>query len=68
MEADIMEEFIGKEVKVPFDDGGESRIASGTFITYDKDFIKVTGKLGTLIIGRNTIFKISETKNNDTHT
>lgn len=55
---DILAEFLNQDVKVPFNDAGIPRIARGVLVAYDQDLIKISGTLGTLIIGRNTVYKI----------
>ena len=63
MNEDILQEFVGKEVKVPFRDAETTRIARGVLVSYDENFIKIKGELGTLIIQRKSIYKIGLLKN-----
>lgn len=54
----MFEEFLGKEVKAPFNDAGQPRVARGTLVSYDQNLVKIKGELGTIIIGRNEIYKM----------
>lgn len=60
---DLIEEFVGKQVKIPFQDSDTTRIARGELVSYDDNFIKVRGVLGTIIIKRTAIYKIGLLKN-----
>jgi len=63
MKEDILQEIVGRQVKIPFKDADQTRIARGVLVSYDKDFVKVKGELGTLIIKRESIYKVGEVKN-----
>jgi len=58
----MFEEFIGKEVKAPYKDGKQFKIARGTLDSIEDGFVKIKGKLGTIIINRKNIEKMAEAK------
>jgi hypothetical protein len=55
----FFEEFMGHEVKVPYKDGTQFKIARGTLKEIRNGFVKITGNLGTIIINEKNIEKIS---------
>ncbi|MCK5282010.1 MAG: hypothetical protein KAK00_01245 [Nanoarchaeota archaeon] len=55
----VFEEFVGKEVKAPYRDGTQFRIARGKLDSIVNGFIKIKGKLGTIIINEKNIEKMS---------
>ena len=55
----IFEDFIGKEVKAPYKDGTQFKIARGVLGSINNGFVKITGKLGTIIINEKNIEKMS---------
>jgi hypothetical protein len=55
----LFEEFIGSEVKAPYKDGDQFRIARGTLTEISGGFVKIKGKLGTIIINEKNIEKMS---------
>ena len=55
----MFDEFIGQEVKAPYRDGNQFRIARGTLTQISNGFVKIKGKLGTIIINENNIEKMS---------
>jgi len=55
----VFEDFIGKDVKAPYKDGTQFKIARGTLESISNGFIKITGKLGTIIINEKNIEKMS---------
>ena len=60
MEIDsVFEEFIGKDVKAPYRDGTQFKIARGSLISITQGFVKIRGKLGTIIINEKNIEKMS---------
>lgn len=59
------EEFIGQEVKVPYTDGNQFRIARGVLVSITSDFLKIKGRLGTIIINEKNIEKMSLLKRGD---
>ena len=59
-EKDLFTEFIGHEVKVPYRDGAQFKIARGILEDINSGFIKVTGKLGTIVINQKNIERISK--------
>ena len=54
---DVFEEFLGKKVKVPYKEGGVTKIARGVLMAVDGDFLKISGELGVLIINKDTVKK-----------
>jgi len=52
-------EFIGEEIKAPYKDGNQLKIARGTLKGVEVGFIKVVGRLGTIVINSNNIQKMS---------
>jgi hypothetical protein len=62
MTKSMFEEFLGKEVKVPYKDGTQFKIARGTLKELSNGFVKITGRLGTIIINEKNIEKMSEIK------
>jgi len=43
-------EFVGHEVKAPYKDGSQFKIARGTLKEINNGFVKIVGNLGTIII------------------
>lgn len=58
----IFDEFIGKEVKAPYKDGAQFKIARGTLMDVSNGFVKIKGKLGTIIIKESRVEKMSLTQ------
>jgi len=52
-------EFIGKEVKAPYRDGTQFKIARGVLESISNGFVKIRGKLGTIVINEKNIEKMS---------
>jgi len=54
------DEFLGKEVKCCFRDGGKFKIAVGILKEHDSEnrLIKIVGNLGPIIVGEKTIEKL----------
>jgi len=55
----VFEEFVGKMVKAPYKDGTQFKIARGKLDSAENGFVKITGKLGTIIINEKNIEKMS---------
>ncbi len=55
----VFEEFLGEEVKAPYKDGDQFKIARGKLEAVNNGFVKVVGKLGTIIINEKNIEKMS---------
>ena len=55
----LFEEFVGKEVKAPYKDGTQFKIARGVLDSINNGFIKISGRLGTIIINEKNIEKMS---------
>jgi len=58
----IFSEFLGEEIKAPYRDGDQFKIARGTLEGITDGFIKISGKLGTIIINEKNIEKMSKLK------
>ncbi len=52
-------EFLGEYVKAPYRDGSQLKIARGKLEEVNNGFVKVVGKLGTIIINSKNIEKMS---------
>lgn len=55
----LFKEFLGEEVKVPYRDGNQFKIARGVLESCENGFIKISGRLGTLIINEKNIERMS---------
>ena len=58
----LFKEFIGQEVKAPYKDGTQFKIARGILEEIDNGFVKIKGELGTIIINEKNIEKMSKSK------
>lgn len=58
----MFESLIGKEVKVPYRDGEQFKIARGILIEESNNFIKISGKLGTIFLNLKNVERVSEVK------
>jgi hypothetical protein len=56
---ELFSDFVGQTVKVPYRDGEQIKIARGRLETIDKQFAKIRGELGTIIINTKNIEKMS---------
>ena len=56
----VFDDFLGKEVKAPYKDGTQFKIARGTLESLGGGFVKIRGRLGTIIINEKNIEKMSE--------
>lgn len=65
MEDSIFAEFVGQEIKVIFKDGTTFKIARGRLDEIRNGFIKVVGKLGTIIIKEDNIEKMGRLKSGE---
>ena len=59
----MFKEFLGQEVKVPYTDGNQFKIARGTLKEINNGFVKISGRLGTIIINEKNIEKMTVMKN-----
>jgi len=59
----LFEEFLGQEIKAPYRDGSQFKIARGKLKEINNGFVKIVGKLGTIIINEKNIEKMAMTKN-----
>lgn len=56
-------EFLGQEIKVPYKDGRQFKIARGKLQDINNGFVKIQGKLGTIIINEKNIERMALLKN-----
>ena len=61
----VFEEFMGQEVKAPYRDGNQFKIARGILREIDDGFVKIVGKLGTIIINEKNIEKMALMRNDE---
>lgn len=61
----VFSEFLGQEIKAPYKDGTQFKIARGRLEAIINGFIKINGKLGTIIINEKNIEKMSRVKGNE---
>ena len=55
----VFSEFLGEEIKAPYRDGSQFKIARGKLEALTNGFVKITGRLGTIIINEKNIEKMS---------
>ena len=58
----MFREFLGQEIKAPYKDGTQFKIARGILEEIDSGFVKIRGRLGTIIINEKNIEKMSTVK------
>ncbi|MBI4438383.1 hypothetical protein HY640_00455 [Candidatus Woesearchaeota archaeon] len=61
----LFDEFLGDEVKAPYRDGSQFKIARGVLESIDSGFVKIRGRLGTIIINEKNIEKMSRLSRRD---
>jgi len=61
----VFREFLGQEIKAPYKDGTQFKIARGRLDAITNGFVKIIGKLGTIIINEKNIEKMSRVKENE---
>ncbi len=59
MTKSVFMDFLGQNIKAPYKDGTQFKIARGRLESIDGGFIKINGKLGTIIINEKNIEKMS---------
>lgn len=59
MTASLFREFLGQEIKAPYKDGTQFKIARGVLEEISNGFVKIRGRLGTIIINEKNIEKMS---------
>ena len=59
----MFREFLGHEVKAPYKDGNQFKIARGVLEEIHNGFVKIKGNLGTIIINEKNIEKMTVIKN-----
>ena len=59
MDNSMFKEFLGQEVKAPYRDGTQFKIARGVLQDINNGFVKIKGRLGTIIINEKNIEKMS---------
>jgi hypothetical protein len=55
----LFSEFLGKEVKAPYRDGTQFKIARDVLESINNGFVKINGRLGIIIINEKNIEKMS---------
>lgn len=56
----IFNEFVGSEIKAPYKDGPQVKIAKGVLRGITNGFVKIEGSLGTIVIAERNIVKMSK--------
>ena len=59
MTGSLFNEFLGRQVKAPYKDGNQFKIARGTLEDISNGFLKIRGKLGTIVINEKNIEKMA---------
>lgn len=57
-EDNVFSDFIGKRVKVPYKDGIGNKVARGELLEARNGFVKISGKLGVIIINQDSIIRM----------
>ena len=60
MSDSLFREFLGQEVKATYKDGTQFKIARGVLEDINNGFVKIKGRLGTIIINEKNIEKMSK--------
>ena len=55
----LFKEFVGQEVKAPYKDGSQFKVARGVLQGINNGFVKIKGQLGTIVINEKNIEKMS---------
>ncbi len=55
----IFEEFLGEEIKAPYQDGSQMKVAKGVLKGITNGFVKIEGELGTIVINERNIVKMA---------
>ena len=55
----VFKDFIGKEIKAPYRDGTQFKIARGILQSINNGFVKISGNLGKIIVNEKNIEKMS---------
>ena len=58
----LFNEFLGQDVKAPYKDGTQFKIARGVLEEINDGFVKIKGRLGTIVINEKNIEKMSKIK------
>ena len=58
-------DFLGKDIKAPYRDGDQLKIARGKLESINNGFVKIRGRLGTIIINEKNIEKMSRANVNE---
>lgn len=61
----LFEEFLGEQVKLSYQDGDQYKLAKGILESCEGGFLKITGRLGTLVINESNAIKMGITKNDE---
>ena len=62
MQEQLFADFVGDTVKVPYKDGEQIKIARGILVSSNDHFVKIVGKLGTIIINTKNVEKMSRAR------
>ena len=62
MKESLFAEFLGQEIKAPYKDGSQFKIARGVLREISNGFVKISGRLGTIVINEKNIEKMSKIK------
>ena len=63
VEESVFNEFVGKEVKAPFLDGNKLKVAKGKLVSASNGFVKIQGKLGTVVINEKNVERMAVINN-----
>ncbi len=63
-DASLFDEFVGHEIKAPYKDGSQFKIARGKLKEISNGFVKIVGSLGTIIINEKNIEKMALVRRN----
>ena len=61
----LFEEFVGQEIKAPYKDGTQFKVARGMLKEINNGFVKIVGRLGTIIINEKNIEKMALVRKNE---
>jgi hypothetical protein len=62
MRVQLFADFVGQDVKAPYKDGDQIKVARGRLAYIDNQFAKIVGQLGTIIINTKNIEKMSRVR------
>ena len=53
-------DLVGKEVKVPYRDGDQVKVAYGKLVQAQGGFVKIVGRLGAIILNERNIISLAQ--------